>query len=193
MALPIGLDKWIRAQEPRLPKMRDAPVFYRNLEETLDARRAENNLITLRTRKDSYDFFSNDFLSLEASGMLREAFFEELALYPGFKLGSTGSRLLDGNNDYIETIEHEIAKGERCVIISVETVYSMDGDICSLKEMVEIAKSFFPRGNAQFIVDEAHSTGVIGEKGRGLVSHLGLENEIAIRLHTFSKALVFRR
>lgn len=266
--LPQMLE-WIHAQELKGPTMKSAPVFYRNLEEALDMRRTEHNLITLRKRKDQFDFSSNDFLSLAHSGLLRGAFFEELARHPNFKLGSTGSRLLDGNNNYIETVEQEIAEfhmaerativnsgfegncaifsaiprpgdaivfdelvhasvhegmarsmalskssfrhndvesfretletvrssnpliesGQRCVIISVETVYSMDGDVCPLAEMVEIVKQLFPEGNAQFFVDEAHSTGIVGEKGVGLVRTLGLEKDIAIRLHTFSKAL----
>jgi 8-amino-7-oxononanoate synthase len=65
----------------------------------------------------------------------------------------------------------------------------MDGDVCPLRELVEVAKEICTLGNAQFIIDEAHSTGVIGPKGSGLVCELGLEKEIAIRLHTFGKAL----
>jgi 8-amino-7-oxononanoate synthase len=47
----------------------------------------------------------------------------------------------------------------------------------------------FPGETVQFVVDEAHGTGVLGHQGRGLVAALGLENEIAVRLHTFGKAL----
>ncbi len=65
----------------------------------------------------------------------------------------------------------------------------MDGDITPLTEMVQIAKEFYPRGNANFIVDEAHATGLLGHQGCGLVGMLGLHKEIAIRVHTFSKAL----
>ncbi|EQB54803.1 aminotransferase class I and II [Colletotrichum gloeosporioides Cg-14] len=259
--------QWNQAQELRAPKMKD--VFYRNLEEALDMRRSQHDLITLRKRKDNIDFSSNDFLSLATSGQLREAFLEELHRYPNFTVGSTGSRLLDGNSDYFEDLEDEIAtfhgaerslivnsgfegnsaifssiprpgdaivfdelvhasahegmsrcmakvkvsfshncvdsfrevlemvhesepliqRGQRVVLIAVETVYSMDGDVCPLKEMVEAAKEVLPKGNFQFIVDEAHATGVVGDKGVGLVSALGLQGEIAIRLHTFSKAL----
>ena len=82
-----------------------------------------------------------------------------------------------------------VGQGKRCVIIAVESFYSMDGDICPLEELIEVAKEIFPDGNAQFLVDEAHSTGVIGKKGAGLVCELGLEKEVAIRLHTFGKAL----
>ena len=78
---------------------------------------------------------------------------------------------------------------QRCVIVAVESFYSMDGDVCPLSELVEAAKEMFPGGNAQFLVDEAHSTGVVGPKGSGLVCELGLEKEIAIRLHTFGKAI----
>lgn len=82
-----------------------------------------------------------------------------------------------------------VKQGKRCVIVAVESFYSMDGDICPLRELIEAAKEILPGGNAQFLIDEAHSTGVIGPKGAGLVCELGLEREVAIRLHTFGKAL----
>lgn len=83
----------------------------------------------------------------------------------------------------------QIRNGTRCVLIAVESIYSMDGDLCPLKDLMEAAKEIFPGGNAQFIIDEAHSTGVMGPKGSGLVCALGLEKEVAIRMHTFGKAL----
>jgi 8-amino-7-oxononanoate synthase len=81
------------------------------------------------------------------------------------------------------------AAGTSSILIAVESVYSMDGDICPLNELVQVAKELFPLGNAQFIIDEAHSNGVIGPKGAGFVNMLGLEKEIAIRIHMCSKAL----
>ncbi|OJZ80858.1 hypothetical protein ASPFODRAFT_37788 [Aspergillus luchuensis CBS 106.47] len=80
-----------------------------------------------------------------------------------------------------------IQEKERSVFVAVESVYSMEGDICPLKELVEAAKDVLD--NAHFFVDEAHGTGVIGPNGSGLVNALGLEKEVAVRLHTFSKAL----
>jgi 8-amino-7-oxononanoate synthase len=71
------------------------------------------------------------------------------------------------------------------VFIIVESVYSMDGDISPLKELVEIAGLY----NAALIVDEAHSTGIYGENGEGLVCKMNLENKIFARVHTFGKAL----
>lgn len=81
-----------------------------------------------------------------------------------------------------------IKQGKRCVIIVVESIYSMEGDVCPLSELIQVAKEIFPKGNAQFIVDEAHSIGILGPNGSGLVCELGLEKEVAIRTHTFSKA-----
>lgn len=82
-----------------------------------------------------------------------------------------------------------IKQGSRSIIVSVESVYSMDGDICPIKELLEISKEVCPQGNVVFCVDEAHGTGVLGPKGAGLVSALGLQKEIALRLHTCGKAM----
>ncbi|KAK5135021.1 hypothetical protein LTR08_005681 [Meristemomyces frigidus] len=80
-------------------------------------------------------------------------------------------------------------EGRKSVFVAVETVYSMDGDVAPLKEIVEVMKSAFPANNGYLIVDEAHSNGVYGLKGSGLVCELGLEAEVTVRLHTFGKAL----
>ena len=46
----------------------------------------------------------------------------------------------------------------------------MEGDICPLQDLIAVTKELFPAGNAQFVIDEAHSNGVLGPKGAGLVS-----------------------
>lgn len=79
--------------------------------------------------------------------------------------------------------------GRRNIFIAVEAIYSMDGDVAPLREIVEVVEELLPRGNGHIVVDEAHSNGVLGPQGRGLVSALGLEDKITIRLHTFGKAL----
>jgi 8-amino-7-oxononanoate synthase len=82
-----------------------------------------------------------------------------------------------------------LRRGSKSVFIAVESVYSMDGDLAPLVEIVRLKKELFPRKTCYIIVDEAHATGVIGRKGRGLVSHLELEKEVFARLHTFGKGL----
>ncbi|MEO8171812.1 MAG: 8-amino-7-oxononanoate synthase [Sediminibacterium sp.] len=70
------------------------------------------------------------------------------------------------------------------VFIVTESVFSMDGDLCPLPELVNIAQ----QNNAHLIIDEAHATGVIGESGEGLVQHLQMQEHVFGRVHTFGKA-----
>lgn len=75
------------------------------------------------------------------------------------------------------------------VFICVEGLYSMDGDVPLLKELVETVDRHLPSGNGYIIVDEAHSVGVFGDDGRGLVCQLGLEDRIWARVLGFGKAM----
>ncbi len=70
------------------------------------------------------------------------------------------------------------------VFVVTESVFSMDGDMAPLQEIVTLCKQF----NVYLIVDEAHATGVIGDKGEGLVQHLKLTSYVFARVHTFGKA-----
>lgn len=81
-----------------------------------------------------------------------------------------------------------VKRGAKTVFVAVEAVYSMDGDVAPLREIIACLEKHLPNGNGRLIVDEAHSTGLLGPKGCGLVSELGLEGKIFIRLHTFGKA-----
>jgi glycine C-acetyltransferase len=74
-------------------------------------------------------------------------------------------------------------KGKKLVV--VEGVYSMDGDVCLLPEIVEVAK----RHGARILIDEAHSTFLFGPNGRGVAEHFGLDQEVDFHLGTFSKSL----
>lgn len=72
--------------------------------------------------------------------------------------------------------------------IAVESLYSMDGDQAPLAELCALAEET----GAYLLVDEAHATGIYGAKGEGLVQHLGLQNRVFARIHTFGKALGFK-
>ncbi|KAF1911517.1 pyridoxal phosphate-dependent transferase [Ampelomyces quisqualis] len=78
---------------------------------------------------------------------------------------------------------------KRNIFVAVETIYSMDGDIVPLKAIVDAVEEIVGSRLGYVIVDEAHSTGVVGSQGRGLVCELRLEDRIFARLHTFGKAL----
>lgn len=91
-----------------------------------------------------------------------------------------------------EVIESQrlVRQGKRSVLVAVESIYSMDGDVCPLQELVDVAREVSGgKGNIQFVVDEAHSVGVIGPKGAGLVCELGLQRDIAVVVHSFGKAI----
>src|SRR5262245_26223801 len=70
-------------------------------------------------------------------------------------------------------------------LVVVEGVYSMDGDVCVLPEIVDVAK----RHGARILIDEAHSTFLFGANARGVAEHFGLEEEVDFHLGTFSKSL----
>lgn len=80
-------------------------------------------------------------------------------------------------------------QGTSNVIVAVESIYSMDGDLAPLQEIVDVIEEVLGQDRGYVVVDEAHSTGVLGAQGRGLVCELGLEQRIFARLHTFGKAL----
>ena len=71
------------------------------------------------------------------------------------------------------------------IVVVVESVYSMDGDLAPLHTIAELCTQY----NAQLIVDEAHATGVYGTHGQGLVHSMGLQQQVFARVHTFGKAL----
>ncbi|MGB3641026.1 MAG: 8-amino-7-oxononanoate synthase [Rivularia sp. (in: cyanobacteria)] len=72
----------------------------------------------------------------------------------------------------------------RCLIIT-DSVFSMDGDLCPLPPLLDIAEEF----NCMLLVDEAHATGVLGETGAGCVEHFGCTSKQLIQVGTLSKAL----
>ncbi|PSB02968.1 8-amino-7-oxononanoate synthase [Merismopedia glauca] len=72
----------------------------------------------------------------------------------------------------------------RCLIVS-DTVFSMDGDLCPLPEILELAEAH----NCMVLVDEAHATGVFGDNGAGCVEYFGLTSFPLIQIGTLSKSL----
>ncbi|MFY7900102.1 MAG: aminotransferase class I/II-fold pyridoxal phosphate-dependent enzyme [Chitinophagaceae bacterium] len=216
------------------------------LQAKLQERLQQNAFRTLKPSNNLVDFCSNDYLGLAKNNTLS-------IQYEHYKHGSTGSRLLAGNDDFVEAVELQIAhfhkaeaalifnsgydaniglfssvpqKGDTIiydflihasirdgirlskaqsfafmhndmidlerrlqnaegnVFVVTESVFSMDGDFCLLEEIITLCKQY----HAHLIIDEAHATGVVGEKGEGLVQHLQYQDWVFARIHTFGKA-----
>ncbi len=109
--------------------------------------------------------------------------FIHASIIDGMRL-SYANRLRFKHNDLADLEKKlQLATGKKIVI--VESIYSMDGDAAPLIEMAELCK----KNNALLIVDEAHATGLYGDKGNGLVCQYRLENEVYACIHTFGKAI----
>ncbi|MEJ7779058.1 MAG: 8-amino-7-oxononanoate synthase [Daejeonella sp.] len=231
--------------------MKDIDSF---ISASLTKRNSSDSLRLLKTESSLIDFCSNDYLSFSRSSELKKLYELELQNYPDYKLGSTGSRLLAGNNQFTEDLEKDIAdfheaeasllfnsgydanagllsclpqRGDTIICdeyihasiidgarlshasrfifrhnnvesleeklklakgliyIVVESVYSMDGDEAPLKDICRLANKF----GAAVIVDEAHATGIFGNRGNGIVHELGLCREVFARIVTFGKGL----
>lgn len=74
---------------------------------------------------------------------------------------------------------------DKIKLIVVDGIFSMEGDIVNLPEIVRLAEKY----NASIMVDDAHSIGVIGKNGAGTASHFGLTDEVDLTMGTFSKSL----
>ncbi|TME44779.1 MAG: glycine C-acetyltransferase [Chloroflexi bacterium] len=76
-------------------------------------------------------------------------------------------------------------KGHRRILLVTDGVFSMDGDITPLRDLVERAEHY----GAAVMVDDAHATGVLGSNGRGTTDHFGLHGRVALNIGTLSKAI----
>jgi len=111
--------------------------------------------------------------------------FNHASLVDGCRLSQAQLRVY--RHDDLATLERELKKGaanaRRWIV--TDTVFSMDGDLAPLPDLCDIAG----RCGANLIVDEAHATGVFGDNGRGACEALNVEDRVAVRIGTLSKAI----
>ncbi len=108
------------------------------------------------------------------------------SLKNGAKL--SGAAVFDyAHNDITQLrllLEQHRSQYRRCLVLT-DGVFSMDGDICPLPEILALAAEF----SGMVLVDDAHGTGVLGETGAGCVEHLGCSKIPLVHMGTLSKAL----
>ncbi|MGB8992108.1 MAG: 8-amino-7-oxononanoate synthase [Desulfobaccales bacterium] len=107
------------------------------------------------------------------------------SIYDGIKLsGAALQRFPHRDLNRLEDLLRE-AGGARRRLIVTDSVFSVDGDLAPLKDLVTLKARY----GAWLMIDEAHATGVLGERGAGLAEAEGVSREVDIHMGTFSKAL----
>ncbi len=119
----------------------------------------------------------NDYLILDE--------YDHASIYDGTRLSF--SRVIKyAHNDMADLARRlSVLPEESIKVIAVDGIFSMEGDIAKLPEIIAIADQF----GATVVVDDAHSLGVIGVKGAGTASHFGVDDKVDIITGTFSKSL----
>ncbi|HVW96280.1 MAG TPA: pyridoxal phosphate-dependent aminotransferase family protein [Mucilaginibacter sp.] len=119
----------------------------------------------------------NDYLILDE--------YDHASLIDGSRLSF--SKVIKYAHNDMEDLQRKLSilPEEAVKLIAVDGIFSMEGDIVKLPEVVEIADKF----GANIMVDDAHSLGVIGHNGAGTASHFGLTDKVDLIMGTFSKSL----
>jgi glycine C-acetyltransferase len=151
----------------------------------------EERLADLKGQQDAMLFSSGFMANLAVITGLSQShdviIYDELShasLYDGIKL-TKARGLMFAHNDMHE-LESLLQKTSDCpgsVLVCVEGVYSMDGDLAPLDKITELVSRY----GAFLVLDDAHGTGVMGENGRGTASHFHCCHKIDVTMGTFSK------
>jgi glycine C-acetyltransferase/8-amino-7-oxononanoate synthase len=108
------------------------------------------------------------------------------SIYDGCLLsGAKIIRFRHNDISHLQQILQEKRSQYNRVLVVVESIYSMDGDRCPLKELIDLKK----QGAFLLMVDEAHATGIYGEHGGGIIEEEGVSDGVDVAMGTFGKAL----
>ncbi len=111
---------------------------------------------------------------------------DHASILDGIKLSGAKMRPFRHNQtDKLEKMLQRAAGDGGGVLVVVDGVYSMEGDLCDLPRVAELAQHY----GARLMVDEAHGVGVLGARGAGATELFGLEDQVDLRMGTFSKSL----
>jgi len=110
--------------------------------------------------------------------------YDHASIIDGCRLAAGDFKRYPHNDmDALERLLGKYKDKEKLII--VDGVFSMEGDLANLPEIVRLARQY----GARVMVDDAHGIGVMGKNGRGTAEHFGLEKEVDIIMGTFSKSL----
>lgn len=119
----------------------------------------------------------NDYLILDESN--------HASIIDGSRLSFSRTLKYDHNN--MDDLRSKLSRlpADAAKLIVVDGIFSMEGDLVKLPELVELSEEF----GVNIMIDDAHSLGVIGHQGAGTASHFNLEKEVDLIMGTFSKSL----
>jgi len=109
---------------------------------------------------------------------------DHASIVDGTRLGMAEVKRFKHNDmDHLRKVLDQVPN-DKGILIVVDGVFSMEGDIANLPELVKIKKEY----GARLMVDDAHSVGILGENGAGTAEHFGLKDEVDLIMCTFSKS-----
>ncbi len=156
-------------------------------------RQLECAIASLKQTEDALVFSSGYLANLGTIAALvgkRDLILSDQYNHSSLKNGAilSGAVVVNYAHADIEDLKSQLAQHRqqyrRCLIVT-DSVFSMDGDLCPLPQILAIAKQF----NSMVLVDEAHATGVLGTTGAGCVEYFGCTGQTLIQVGTLSKAL----
>ena len=156
-------------------------------------RELELAIASLKQTEDALVFSSGYLANLGAIAALvgkRDLILSDQYNHSCLKNGAilSGATIIDYPHSDIGALKSQLERKRdryrRCLILT-DSVFSMDGDLCPLPALMDIAEQF----SCMLLVDEAHATGVLGATGAGCVEHFGAYGRQIIQVGTLSKAL----
>ena len=156
-------------------------------------RQLERAIADLKQTEDALVFSSGYLANLGTVSALvgqKDLILGDLYNHSSLKKGAilSGATAIDYQHGDLTDLREKLINNRslyrRC-LITTDSVFSMDGDLCPLPELVAIAEEF----DCMLFVDEAHATGVLGQSGAGCVEHFNCTGKPLIQIGTLSKAL----
>ena len=156
-------------------------------------RELEVAIAALKQTEDALVFSSGYLANMGAIAALvgkRDLILSDLYNHSSLKNGAilSGATIVEYPHCDVEALKNQLIQQRdryrRCLIIT-DSVFSMDGDLCPLPDLLQLATQF----NCMLLIDEAHATGVFGTTGAGCVEHFGCTGSKIVQVGTLSKAL----
>ena len=153
----------------------------------------ERSISALKQTEDALVFSSGYLANLGTVSALmgkRDLILGDLYNHSSLKKGASlsGATAIDYQHNNVADLRQKLIENRRSYrrcLITTDSVFSMDGDLCPLPKLMAIAKEF----DAMLLIDEAHGTGVLGSTGAGCVEHFNCTGKELIQVGTLSKAL----